>query len=458
MRKAAAWRSLARMDQHKPPERASLAGLAAGLVGTLPVGLYLLVIMALSVGSQAEIDNRDVSSGDYAAVVIVPVVGVLALAAFVISRWRRGWRSIWKAPLILLIGGLFWPALFLLFSRSMRQGLLPAPPSHTIVDGCCSACGVPLPADARFCTSCGTALARRIGQCAVCGYELPDGARWCPGCGAAVLAAPPPQQKPRRVATAGIIVGFFAAFAGIVVLLTYLVEADRQTLPVSEDFSGECIWPVGSNHTAPANFEYGCNGEGYVLTLHNTGAYYITQPVGVTADAVKYEVDAAVTTGRGTRPRVSPASALLGIACMPRDSRGYAGLVGTNGTTEIARWAGDFTSVAGHSDRGTVAGMDGTANPGTVHLGIVCARQQDGTSLVGLYVNGVLIDAYPRPYGVSLVPPGRRLHGHLSGHRRVRFVPGDQAHTERPRRDQRRGCVTLRAEGAESPPAPIRRA
>ena len=53
-----------------------------------------------------------------------------------------------------------------------------------------------------------------------------------------------------------------------------------------------------------------------------------------------------------------------------------------------------FTGVAAHTAPGSVAGMDGTANPGTVHLGIVCAHQQDGTSLVGLYVNDVLTDAY----------------------------------------------------------------
>lgn len=378
------------MDQHKQTQRSSLADLAASLFGTLLVGVYLFGIMALALASQAAIDNRDVSDGDVAAMFIVPVVCGLALAAFVIHRWRRGWISIWKAPLILLIGGVFWPVLFLLFSDSVRRGLLPTRPGH---DGSCSACGVTLMADALFCQSCGTPQPRRLGNCcAVCGYELPDGARWCPGCGAAVPAAPGP-RKPRRLATAGIIVGFFAAFAAIVGLLTYLVEADRQKLPVSEDFSGQCIWPVGSNHTAPANFEYGCNREKYVLTVHNDGAYYITQSVGVTADAVKYEVDASVMSGRGSRPRVSPPSALLGIACLPRERRGYAGLVGTNGTTEIARWAGDFTGVAGHSEPGSVAGMYGTTRPGTVHLGIVCARQGDGT-LVGLYVNGVLTDAY----------------------------------------------------------------
>src|SRR6478672_3839695 len=223
---AAAWRSLARMDQHKPPQRESLAGLVAALVGTLPVGLYLLLIMALGVSSQADIDNRDVSSGEYVAVFVVPVVGVVLLAAVVIICWRRGWRNIWKVPMIIMIGGLFWPALLLLCSRSVRRGLLPASPSQAADDGTCSACGVPLPADARF--------------------------------------------------------------------------------------------------TAPANFDYACSGGAYVLTLHNTGAYHVTQPVGVTTDAVKYEVDASVMSGRGTRPRVSRPSALLGIACMPGDDHGYA--------------------------------------------------------------------------------------------------------------------------------------
>ena len=234
-----------------------------------------------------------------------------------------------------------------------------------------------------------------MGHCVACGQALPADARWCPGCGASVPASPPGHQKPRWLVISGIILGSLAGFVASVALLSYLWDMDRQKLPVSEDFSGDCTWPVGSNHTPPANFEYACRGDGYVLTIHNNDvAYYITQPVWPVVDAVKYEIDASVTSGRGTKPRVSPASALLGIACMPRDSRGYAGLVGTNGTTEIARWAGDFTGVAAHTAPGSVAGMDGTANPGTVHLGIVCARQQDGTSLVGLYVNDVLTDAY----------------------------------------------------------------
>jgi hypothetical protein len=130
---AAARRSLARMDQHKSPVRSSLADLTAALLGTLPVGLYLLLIMALAVGSQADMDNRDVSSGEYVAVFVVPVVGVVMLASFVIQYWRRGWRNVWKIPMILMIGGLFWPALFLLISRSVRQGLLPTRPGRILL-------------------------------------------------------------------------------------------------------------------------------------------------------------------------------------------------------------------------------------------------------------------------------------------------------------------------------------
>ena len=233
-----------------------------------------------------------------------------------------------------------------------------------------------------------------MGRCVFCGEELPADARWCPGCGSAVLGSPPGQQKPRWLVIVGIILGCLAGFAAFVAVLTYLWDLTLLKLPVSEDFSGECSWPVGFNHTPPANFEYACSGDGYVLRMHTNGPYYVTQPVVPVVDAVRYEIDASVASGRGTEPRVYPPSALLGIACMPRDNRGYAGLVGTNGTTQIARWAGGVTGVAGHPEPGSVAGMDGTANPDTVHLGIVCARQQDGTSLVGLYVNDVLTDAY----------------------------------------------------------------
>ena len=208
------------------------------------------------------------------------------------------------------------------------------------------------------------------------------------------LAPRPSDRSLAGFATAGYIVGGCAVFAAVVWLVTYLVELDRQKLPVSEDFSGECIWPVGSNHRSPANFDYGCRRGAYVLTLHNTGAYHVTQPVGVTADAVKYEIDASVASGRGTRPRVSPPSALLGIACMPRRQPRLR-RPGGNQRDDRDRTLGGRLHRRRRAPRARFGrGHGRTANPGTVHLGIVCARQQDGMSLAGLYVNGVLIDAY----------------------------------------------------------------
>ena len=83
------------MDQHKPPERSSLADLIAALFLTLLVCVYLFGITAFAVISQADIDNRAVTDGDVATILIVPAVGGLVVAAFVITRWRSGWSCIW---------------------------------------------------------------------------------------------------------------------------------------------------------------------------------------------------------------------------------------------------------------------------------------------------------------------------------------------------------------------------
>jgi len=60
----------------------------------------------------------------------------------------------------------------------------------------CEACGADNASSARFCFSCGAALAER---CAHCAAELPSGARFCPACGKPVsspaLATTPPNAK-----------------------------------------------------------------------------------------------------------------------------------------------------------------------------------------------------------------------------------------------------------------------
>jgi class 3 adenylate cyclase len=57
----------------------------------------------------------------------------------------------------------------------------------------CPNCGAESAAGAKFCASCGTALAA---SCSSCGAELPDGAKFCPSCGTPRGAAAPPAAVP----------------------------------------------------------------------------------------------------------------------------------------------------------------------------------------------------------------------------------------------------------------------
>ena len=79
----------------------------------------------------------------------------MILAAYIVRKWRRGRTSVWKIPLLVLMACLFWPALLLLFSQSIRRALLPGSPLHAGSN--CVACGSPLPSEAMYCPSCGAA-------------------------------------------------------------------------------------------------------------------------------------------------------------------------------------------------------------------------------------------------------------------------------------------------------------
>ena len=67
------------------------------------------------------------------------------------------------------------------------QGALPqgpaqdAPPSGAV----CAACQTSNPPHAKFCMSCGQAMAAPAVHCTACGTELPPGARFCGNCGTA---------------------------------------------------------------------------------------------------------------------------------------------------------------------------------------------------------------------------------------------------------------------------------
>jgi membrane protease subunit (stomatin/prohibitin family) len=53
----------------------------------------------------------------------------------------------------------------------------------------CASCQAENPADAKFCASCGTALAAAAVHCASCGEEIAPGGKFCPSCGTPVAAA-----------------------------------------------------------------------------------------------------------------------------------------------------------------------------------------------------------------------------------------------------------------------------
>jgi membrane protease subunit (stomatin/prohibitin family) len=59
-----------------------------------------------------------------------------------------------------------------------------APPAPTQAPGAeCASCSTQNPAGAKFCMSCGTALAPAVRHCTECGNEIPGGAKFCANCG-----------------------------------------------------------------------------------------------------------------------------------------------------------------------------------------------------------------------------------------------------------------------------------
>jgi uncharacterized RDD family membrane protein YckC len=202
-----------------------------------------------------------------------------------------------------------------------------------------------------------------------------------------------------RAAKVGIVAAaWLAGVVGIGEAARRLSPA-HESLPRAEDFSGTCPWPEGHNAGARFSFSYGCGDSAYHLKLGALGPYHVTRDYTFGAHAVRFDIDAVVRSGRGTAARVSPPSALLGIACLRSDAHGYAGVIGTNGTDEIARWDGEFAGKSGDARPGAIPGIDGTARADVHRIGILCAAQSDGTAVVGLFVDGRLISAFHDPHG-----------------------------------------------------------
>ena len=135
------------MEHPEKTPRSSAAGLIGALALSLPFYPYLLFLFALSA--------MDSGTGALVFIFGAAAVGWLILAGYIVRKWRRGWTSVWKISLLVLMACLFWPALLLLFSQSIRRALLPGRPGKAAAY--CVACGCSLPADALYCPSCGAA-------------------------------------------------------------------------------------------------------------------------------------------------------------------------------------------------------------------------------------------------------------------------------------------------------------
>ena len=59
----------------------------------------------------------------------------------------------------------------------------PAAPPTVVAGPTCTSCNTSNPAGAKFCMSCGTAMAPQVRHCTECGNELPGGAKFCANCG-----------------------------------------------------------------------------------------------------------------------------------------------------------------------------------------------------------------------------------------------------------------------------------
>src|SRR6201985_3459569 len=59
----------------------------------------------------------------------------------------------------------------------------PAAPPTVVAGAAWASCSTSNPAGAKFCMSCGTAMAPQVRHCTECGNELPGGAKFCANCG-----------------------------------------------------------------------------------------------------------------------------------------------------------------------------------------------------------------------------------------------------------------------------------
>jgi hypothetical protein len=152
------------------------------------------------------------------------------------------------------------------------------------------------------------------------------------------------------------------------------------TLPFSDGFSGDCQWPQGSNGDS---FSYGCANKRYEMTLNGDGVqgYHVTQDFDLHSGGLHAEATGAVQTGTGVKHGV-----LLGIGCLKDDHHGYVAAYGNyDHRWGVARLEDDFTWIA--NQKITASPPSGPS----VRLGIICANQPTGETLIAVSVNGNIV-------------------------------------------------------------------
>lgn len=157
------------------------------------------------------------------------------------------------------------------------------------------------------------------------------------------------------------------------------LPAPRSSLPMIDDFSGECGWPRGEME----NFSYGCVRDGYRMQLKKPGPVHVTRSFGLETHAVAAQVNVTVTSGRGTEP----GKAMLGVGCIVDDEHGYVAILKTDGAWGILRLQREFIPLAGSNQPGVSLQSSGAT------IGIECDASNEKASVISLFVDGQRVAA-----------------------------------------------------------------
>jgi hypothetical protein len=233
-----------------------------------------------------------------------------------------------------------------------------------------------------------------MAYCVNCGAQLPSGAKFCAACGS--LAGAGPNRPGRRRKTLRRAISATIALAVIVgALITIgLLAGSPHRLPFSEKFQGNCRWPQGSNAQRGESFAYGCRAGQYQLRPRIAGRYHVYVRLPFREPAVQYDIDVGYTPATPLPDTARPRP-VVGLMCLSSSQQGYLAAVGDDGVGVIARLRGNDLAPETDLSRSDTPGPLGRVT----RLTVVCVTRADGSTLVGMFVNGHLFHAYRDPAG-----------------------------------------------------------